>query len=230
MAASKAPPHAKKQSRRILGILLGLVVLGGVISLALRSGKKEGPKEDFVIVDLAPPPPPPPPPPPQEEPPPEPDEEMDEPTEISEADAPDDISEDQGESIDLGIDAGDLTAGPGGGGFLVNIGRGGRGSGGGQGAGMLEDVDSPPTPISKIQPTYPSSLLKKGTGGRVVVSCVVDDSGKVVSTSIKQSAHPDLDKAAIAAVNKWKFKPASKAGRSVTAKCLVPFNFEVKNS
>lgn len=230
MAVSKAPPHEKKKSRRILGILLGVVVLGGVVSLVMRTGKNEGTKEEFVIVDLSPPPPPPPPPPPEEETPPEPEEEMEESAEISEADAPDDISEDAGENIDLGIDAGDLTAGPGGGGFLVNIGRGGRGSGGGQGGGMLEDVDAPPTPVSKIQPTYPSALLKKGVSGRVVVSCVVDETGKVVSTSVKQSAHPDLDKAALAAVNKWKFKPANKAGRNVTAKCLVPFNFEVKKS
>lgn len=112
----------------------------------------------------------------------------------------------------------------------VNIGRGGRGSGGGEGGGILDDVDSPPAPFSKIQPNYPSSLLKKGVGGRVLIACVVNETGKVVSTSVKQSAHPELDKAAIDAVNKWKFKPASKAGRSVTAKCVVPFTFEVKKN
>ena len=84
--------------------------------------------------------------------------------------------------------------------------------------------------MSKIQPAYPSGLLKKGIGGRVLVICVVDEAGSVVSANIKQSAHPELDKAAIAAVNKWKFKPANKAGRNITAKCVVPFNFEVKKS
>jgi periplasmic protein TonB len=229
MAASKAPDHANKKRRRIIGFLLGVVILSGVVSLIMRTGTKKAEKEDFVIVDLAPPPPPPPPPPPEEEKPPEPEEPM-EPAEISEADTPDDIAEDQGEQIDLGIDAGDLSSGPGSGGFLINLGRGGRGSGGGGGGGLLDDVDAPPTPVSKIQPSYPSSLLKSGVGGRVLISCVVDETGKVVSASVKQSAHPDLDKAALAAVNKWKFKPANKAGRNVTAKCVVPFNFEVKKS
>lgn len=229
MAASKAPSHADSKRRRIIGFLLGVVIIAGIVSLMMRTGNKEAAKEDFVIVDLAPPPPPPPPPPPEEEKPPEPEEEM-EPAEITEADTPDDIAEDAGEQIDLGIDVGDLSSGPGSGGFLLNLGRGGRSSGGGGGGGLLEDVDAPPTPVSKIQPSYPSGLLKSGVGGRVLISCVVDETGKVVSATVKQSAHPELDKAAIAAVNKWKFKPANRDGRSVTAKCVVPFNFEVKKS
>jgi protein TonB len=228
MAAPKVPDHANRKRRRIIGVLFGVVIISGIVSLMMRTGNKKAEKEDFVIVDLTPPPPPPPPPPPEEEPPPEPEEEM-EPAEITEADTPDDIAEDTGEQIDLGIDAGDLSSGPGMGGFLINLGRGGGGTGGG-GGGLLDDVDAPPTPISKIQPNYPSSLLKSGTGGRVLISCVVDETGKVVSATVKQSAHPELDKAAIAAVNKWKFKPANKAGRSVTAKCVVPFNFEVKKN
>jgi protein TonB len=219
MAASKAPIHVNNKRRRIIGFLLGIVIISGVVSLMMRTGEKKAPEEEFVIVDLTAPPPPPPPP------------EFEEPAEISEADAPDDIAEDAGEQIDLGIDAGDLASGPGGGGFLINVGRGGRGpGGGGGGGGLLDDVDSPPTPVSKIQPNYPSSLLKSGTGGRVLITCVVDETGKVVSSTVKQSAHPELDKAALAAVSKWKFKPASKAGRNVTAKCVVPFNFEVKKN
>lgn len=229
MVAAKAPIHFKRKRRRILGLLLAIIIISGVVSLMMRIDEKKAPEENFVIVDLTAPPPPPPPP-PEEEKPPEPEEELEEPTEITEADAPDDITEDAGEQIDLGIDAGDLASGPGSGGFLINIGRGGHGGESGGGAGLLGDVDSPPSPISKMQPNYPSSLLKNGIGGRVLVSCVVDETGKVVSVSIKQSAHPELDKAAIAAVNKWKFKPANKGGRNVTAKCIVPFNFEVKKN
>ena len=234
MAARRQPPKPKSQHRKVIGLLLAVVVIGGIASFVMRGGKKEEAKEEIVIVDLAPPPPPPPPPPPSE---PEPDlsepEEMDESQDIAEADAPEDMVEDSGEDIDLCLDAGDLASGPGTGSFVVSVPRiGGRrgGGGGGGGAGMMDDVDAPPTPVSKIQPNYPSTLLSKGIGGKVLVACVVDESGKVVSSSVKQSAHPDLDKAALAAVSKWKFKPAQKAGRNVRASCVVPFNFEVKKS
>jgi protein TonB len=234
MAARHQPPDRKSQHRKLIGVLLGVVVIGGIASFVLRGGKQDEAKEEIVIVDLSPPPPPPPPPPPME---PQPDlsepEEMDESEDIAEADAPDDMAEDSGDDIDLGLDAGDLASGPGSGSFVVSVPRiGGRrgGGGGGDGGGMMDDVDAPPTPVSKIQPNYPSGLLSKGVGGKVLIACVVDESGKVVSSSIKQSAHTELDKAALAAVAKWKFKPAQKAGRNVRASCVVPFNFEVKKS
>jgi protein TonB len=131
------------------------------------------------------------------------------------------------EMLDLGIDLGDLTSGTGGG-FVMEIPsfsmKGGDDAFGG-------DLDAPPQPTSKIPPTYPSSLLSKGIGGRVLISCTIDATGKVIGTTIKSSSgHPDLDKAAINAVNRWKFKPGTKGGKPVKSVAVVPFNFEVKKS
>jgi protein TonB len=90
-------------------------------------------------------------------------------------------------------------------------------------------MDSPPTPVNRLPPQYPSALLKKGIGGKVVVSCVVDESGNLSSSRIKQSSgQPELDKAALAAVARWKFKPATRGGRKIKATCNIPFTFEVR--
>ena len=93
------------------------------------------------------------------------------------------------------------------------------------------EFDAAPVPVNKPQPVYPSSLLGKGVGGRVLVSCAVDAAGAVSATTVKQSSgHADLDRAAVNAVTKWKFKPATKDGRAIKATCVVPFNFEVKKN
>lgn len=148
---------------------------------------------------------------------------------------PDDVVEDQQPeepvedpaSGDFTIDIAGLTAGvPGG--FVIEIPN--FGTKGGEDV-IGGDLDAPPQPTSKIQPTYPNSLLSQGKGGRVLVSCTIDAAGKVVGTSIKSSSgHPDLDKAAINAVNRWKFKPGTKGGKPVKSVAVVPFNFEVKKS
>ncbi|MBX3742061.1 MAG: energy transducer TonB [Akkermansiaceae bacterium] len=224
-------PPSKGRQRLLVGGLLLLVLAGGAASFLFNAGGPEEEEEEIVIVDLSlPPPPPPPPPPVQEEDLSEPEESMDDAPEISNADTPD-LSGEPTTDIDLGIDAGDLGSGPGGA-FTVSIPRFSRRGGGGDGSeSMMDGMDSPPTPVSKLQPNYPSSLLSKGIGGRVIVVCVVDEKGQVVSTSIRQSTgHPDLDKAAIAAVTKWKFKPATKGGRPTRASCTVPFTFEVKKN
>lgn len=161
----------------------------------------------------------------------EPPEEMDfeadePPEEVEEEPEPEEMVE-ESSNLDLGIDLGDLTGGTGGG-FVMEIPnfsmKGGEDSFGG-------DLDAPPQPTSKIPPTYPSSLLSKGVGGRVLISCTIDTAGKVTATTIKQSSgHPDLDKAAINAVNRWKFKPGTRGGKNVKSVAVVPFNFEVKKS
>lgn len=151
--------------------------------------------------------------------------EMDQPPEEPEPEPEPEEMVEESASLDLGIDLGDLTTGTGGG-FVMDIPRfsmkGGEDPFGG-------DLDSPPTPVNKLPPAYPPSLLGKGIGGRVLVSCSVDEAGRITGTSVKQSSgHSELDRAALNAVNKWKFKPATKAGRGVKATCVVPFNFEVK--
>lgn len=153
--------------------------------------------------------------------------EMDEPPEEPEPEPEPEEMVEEAVDLDLGIDLGDLTTGTGGG-FLMEIPKFAM-----KGADdmMGGDLDSPPMPVNKPPPAYPGSLLGKGIGGRVLVSCAVDEEGRITGTSIKQSSgHPDLDKAAINAVNKWRFKPAVRGGRKVRASCVVPFNFEVKKN
>jgi protein TonB len=230
--SSFTKPPAKSRHRWFIGVMLAIVLIGGVANLIFSAGNHPAAEEveEYQIVDITVPPPPPPPPPEEET--------MEEPEDLEESVEPlemaanDENPPEDSSELDLGIDIGDLAASAGSG-FAMDIPRFGRGSlGGGDGDDPLGgEMDTPASPVSKTPPTYPSSLLSKGIGGRVLVNCTVDDSGRVAGTSIKQSSgHPDLDKAAINAVNKWKFKPASKAGRSIKASCIVPFNFEVKKS
>lgn len=233
MSPVKTSPHPKSRQRWIIGALLCVVLLGSLASFLFSGGNhgEEQKAEEYQIVDITIPPPPPPPLPEdedQEEP-----EELEEPIEPLEMSESPKTSTEESSEIDLGIDIGELASSTGSG-FVMDIPHFGRGSGGGSdGQGNLMEgvADSPPFPVNKPQPTYPGALLKKGIGGKVLVTCEVDDSGRILSTSIKTSSgHPDLDKAAIAAVNKWKFKPGTKDGRNVKAICIVPFNFEIKKS
>lgn len=154
--------------------------------------------------------------------------EMDAPPEEPEAEPEPEEMVEEASDLDLGIDLGSLTSGTGGG-FLMEIPK--FAMKGSEDAFESGDLDAPPTPINRMPPIYPSSLLSKGIGGRVIVNCVVDPTGQVSSVTIKQSSgHPDLDKAAMTAVGKWKFNPGTKGGRKVKATCNIPFNFEVKKN
>lgn len=216
-------------------ILLGLVLVGGIVSFILNAGSSDAEKnkEEFQFVDFAPPPPPPPPPPAPDEPEPEPEEidDLAEPLEIpAEAEVPSDEP-----TNDLGIDIPEMAMGEGSGDFNIVPSfarRGGRG-----GSADDEDEMNPSgateqaVPTFKSQPIFPSALLRKKIGGKVVIAAVVNASGAVVRVTIKTSSgHTELDKAAITAVQKWKFKPGTRDGKPVQSTCLIPYTFEVKNS
>jgi protein TonB len=232
MSAFRTPPPKKSRHRWVIGGMLGIVLMGGIASFIFSAGEKTAVEkpQDYQIVDVTIPPPPPPPPPPEDvikDP-----EEIEESVEPLEMTAGPDTPSDDSSEVDLGIDIGDLATSTGSG-FVMDIPRFGKHSRGGGGDDSLNGggMDSPPSPVTKTQPAYPSSLLKKGVGGKVLISCVVDVSGQVISASVKQSSgHPELDKAALNAVNKWKFKPGVKSGKSSKATCVVPFNFEVKKA
>lgn len=151
---------------------------------------------------------------------------MDEPPPEEKEEPPPEEPLDEPANLDLDLAVADLPLGTGGG-FVMNMPafamKGGDDMGG--------DLDSGPVPTSKFPPSYPASLLSKGIGGKVLVACEVDETGRIVSSKIRQSSgQAELDKAALAAVAKYKFKPAIKGGRKVRASCLVPFNFEVKKN
>lgn len=145
------------------------------------------------------------------------------PEEVEEEPPPEPMEE--APSLDLGMDLGDLSVGTGGA-FVVEIPKFAMSGGGG---GFGNDLDTPPQPISKSQPSFPGSLLRKGIGGKVVVAATVDPGGAVVGARVRRSSGIGaLDEAALKAVRRWKFKPAVRGGKKSQATALVPFNFEVK--
>ena len=91
------------------------------------------------------------------------------------------------------------------------------------------DLDTPPRPTSKPPPRYPKELLKKRQGGRVIVLVTVNERGLVSNASVKESSgFAEMDKAALAAAKRWKFKPGIKGGRKAVMTAKIPFNFRVK--
>jgi len=87
--------------------------------------------------------------------------------------------------------------------------------------GIYTKVDERPEPLKTVAPVHPA-----GQSGIVAVSCVIDESGKVLEVHVTKSTNPALDSHAQAALLSWSFKPAKVAGKPVKTKVTVPFRFE----
>lgn len=77
-------------------------------------------------------------------------------------------------------------------------------------------------------PKYPKRARWRGAEGRVVLAVQVGTDGRARSVVLRRSSgHADLDAAALAAVKRWRFAPASRGGVSVEGLAIVPIRFRL---
>ncbi len=96
-------------------------------------------------------------------------------------------------------------------------------------APVVAPADTPPRPVAgNLAPEYPLLARRRGQEGRVVLRLQVDPDGSASATRVLESSGVDsLDRAARAAVSRWRFTPASRGGRRVSATVDVPVVFRL---
>jgi TonB family protein len=82
-------------------------------------------------------------------------------------------------------------------------------------------VEELPEAVEKHAPAYPQGTEAEGT---VMIQALVGTDGLVKDTKVVKSI-PELDAAAVAAVMRWRFKPALAAGKPVAVWVAVPVKF-----
>jgi TonB family protein len=87
-----------------------------------------------------------------------------------------------------------------------------------------------PETIRTIAPEYPESCRSKGIEGSVGLEVSVDAAGRPTDVKIVKNAHPDLDKAAVAAVKQWLFKPLLVEGKRKAAVYVMTVDFNMKDT
>jgi protein TonB len=92
----------------------------------------------------------------------------------------------------------------------------------------------PPRPVGGLagnaKPTYPVEARIRHIEGRVLLRVEVSAAGTAASVHIAASSgHPILDRAALAAVETWRFAPATQSGIAVPAAVNVPIDFRMND-
>jgi protein TonB len=90
----------------------------------------------------------------------------------------------------------------------------------------LAEVDEPPVPVARVPAVYPRSLRRSRIDGQAVIRFIVDESGATRDARAIESTHPAFATAAIAAVNRSRFKPSKKGGKAVPVWVQAPYRFK----
>ena len=78
--------------------------------------------------------------------------------------------------------------------------------------------------ITRVQPIYPALALQTHTQGAVVLHAVIDKEGRVSELHVL-SGHPLLVKAAMGAVNQWRYQPTLLNGQPVEVETTITVSF-----
>jgi TonB family protein len=84
-----------------------------------------------------------------------------------------------------------------------------------------------PSPLKKVDPKYPPSLVSDRVEGEVVLYAVIRRNGSVDSIQLVHGIDEQLDANAMDALGQWKFRPAAKGGTPVELEAIVHIPFRV---
>ncbi len=87
--------------------------------------------------------------------------------------------------------------------------------------------DEKPVPVKTPPPKFPPQMKSEGIDGTVAVRVVIGVEGDVKSAEVAKSSRSEFEQPALDAVQKWKFKPAKKAGEAVECKIVIPIRFSL---
>lgn len=87
----------------------------------------------------------------------------------------------------------------------------------------------PPVPIRTSAPPVPKELQREGFTGIVMLKVAIDEKGDVTEVQVEKSTAPELEAPALAAMKKWKFRPAQQEGQAIAVKVSIPIRFVVSD-
>jgi protein TonB len=88
----------------------------------------------------------------------------------------------------------------------------------------VRDVEVRPVATHEVEPDYPPDLEPILTG-KAIVAYTVHTDGKVVDASVVEADDVQFGEAAVAAIRKWRYKPARMNGAPVDCRMTLPFVF-----
>ncbi|MBK6406582.1 MAG: energy transducer TonB [Holophagales bacterium] len=84
-----------------------------------------------------------------------------------------------------------------------------------------------PVELTRVQPTYPEEARKNKVQGQVILKAVINEKGIVTKVEAVESPDQMLTEAAIEAVKKWTYKPATKKGKPVKVHLTITVAFKL---
>ena len=89
---------------------------------------------------------------------------------------------------------------------------------------ISRDVSSPII-LSKVEPEYPADARKAHCEGTVILDVIIDQTGRPTAILAESPVKCGLDRKAVEAVSRWRFRPGSRNGNPVAVQSTITVSF-----
>ncbi len=86
---------------------------------------------------------------------------------------------------------------------------------------------TPPRVLEAVDPTYPAEEIGSGRRPVVVLHVTIDSEGRVHEAHVDDTAGEAFDRAALEAIQHWRFEPARRDGQPIAARVRLEVHFAV---
>ncbi len=95
-------------------------------------------------------------------------------------------------------------------------------------AGVEASDFTPPKRTQGASPPYPEVAARDSAQGSVLMDCLISDTGAVRACRLTHSVHPAIDRAAMRAIERWRYEPArvSDQPKSVVVQFMMVFRLQ----
>lgn len=90
-------------------------------------------------------------------------------------------------------------------------------------------TDAPPQVVFQEPPVFPAAARQAGVPGSVEIYGTIDVEGRTRDLVAVRSTHPIFERAALAAIRQWRFRPARQAGEPVACTFSQTFTFALSD-
>lgn len=84
-----------------------------------------------------------------------------------------------------------------------------------------------PAVIHKVEPEYTEEAKNEKVEGMVFLTTVIETDGTASDIRVMKSLNPGLDRKAVEAVSKWRFRPGMRNGKPVRVRASIEVNFRL---
>ena len=94
----------------------------------------------------------------------------------------------------------------------------------------IEDLDKPPKAVAQPLMEYTEVWRRSRVNAEAIIALTIQEDGRVADVAVMQATNPEIGRAAVESVKKWRFEPPTSRGAPARVAMRIPIVSDLENT